>query len=261
MEPLQFTQGMLTPDPTSGIDVKTTLAHFAIITYLVDPEKLRPHIHDRFELVTITTEEGETRALVSVVPFLDQDFRFLNCPWPKWVFGQTNYRAYVIDSETGEHCVWFFGTSLDTLTIFIPKNIWKLPWYKARIHYDCQFDQQQNRFTKYQMKTRSDWAPAELEIEDSGTPVETLDGFPDLETGLVILTHPTKGYFNRRDGKLGTYSIWHDRLQLTSGKLVKANFGLLNQLELIPEGDLNSIHSVLLTKSTEFIIYLPPRLV
>lgn len=109
------------------------------------------------------------------------------------------------------------------------------------------------------MNTTSDWAPAELEIEDSGNPVEHLDGFPDLETGLVILTHPTKGYFYRRDGHLGTYSIWHDRLQLNSGKLIHADFGLLDRLELVKSGDLTPVHSVLLMESTEFTIYLPPQ--
>lgn len=96
--------------PPKGMDVVTTLAHFAIITYTVDPEKLRPLIHDRFELVTINDAAGNPKALVSVVPFLDQDFRYVKCPWPQWKFGQTNYRAYVFDTVKKEHCVWFFGT-------------------------------------------------------------------------------------------------------------------------------------------------------
>lgn len=134
MQPIQFTEEILKPIPTGGIDAHTSMAHFAIITYCVDPEKLRPLVHERFELVTIPTERHGERALISVVPFLDLDFCFVNCPWPKFQFGQTNYRAYVIDRETGEHVVWFFGTSLDSVTNLIPRYFWKLPGIGDGLH-------------------------------------------------------------------------------------------------------------------------------
>jgi transposase InsO family protein len=76
-------------------------------------------------LVTITGDDGAPKALVSVVPFLDQDFHFVRCPWPKSRFGQTNYRAYVIDGKTGEHVVWFFGTSLASFLVVVPRVAWK----------------------------------------------------------------------------------------------------------------------------------------
>ncbi len=111
------------------------------------------------------------------------------------------------------------------------------------------------------MKTASKWAPAELELEDSGESISDLQGFPDSETDLVLLTHPTKGVFYRRDGRLGSYSIRHDRPEMTRGSAIEASFGLLADLDLVPPGDLSGIHSVPLQKSTDFTIYLPPKLV
>jgi hypothetical protein len=261
MEQLQFEPHLLAKPKRSGLNIETTLRHFAIITYMVEPSELRPLIHDRFQLDCITAEDGSTKALISVVPFLDLDFRFAKCPWATWCFGQTNYRAYVLDSETREHCVWFFGTTLDSFTNVVPRYVWKLPWHKGRIHFDCEYSQAAGRYTSYRMTTKSRWAPAEIEVEDSGKPPQRLIGFSSLETGLVLLTHPLRGYFYRRDGLLGSYSVWHDRLQPTTGNLIEGQFPLLAHLGLVSAGDLSSVHSVLLQPSTDFTIYLPPLVI
>ncbi|NUF77683.1 hypothetical protein GY065_01850 [Snodgrassella sp. ESL0323] len=51
------------------------------------------------------------------------------------------------------------------------------------------------------MHTQSDWAPA-----------------------LVYLTHSLAGFFYRRNGKLGAYRVWHDRLDVKLAKLGSAQF-------------------------------------
>ena len=259
MNPLTFTDELLARQPTSGIDVVTTLSHFAIVTYRVAPDVLRRHIHPRFEPDLIDCGGGEA-ALVSVVPFVDQDFRLARFPWLKGRFGQTNYRAYVTDTETGEHAVWFFGTSLDSPAVFVPRHLWKLPWHKASIRFDCEYDARLGRYRSYRMVTNNSWADALLELEDTGAAPSALDGFADLETGLVLLTHPRRGYYFRRDGRLGSYAIWHSRLRPTVGRVVEARFDLLNRLELVASGDVSSVHSVLMQHQTDFTIYLPPMI-
>ena len=259
-QPPQFTDEMLTRPGLSGIDVTTTLRHFAIITYEVDPERLQAHLHPRFTPDCIQGADGSERALISVVPFLDLDFRFASCPWPTFAFGQTNYRAYVIDSETGERVVWFFGTCLDSWSVLVPRVLWKLPWHRGRIHFDCEYSSSESRYRRYRMQTRSPWAPAEVELQDSGVQPRALRGFSSLESGLVVLTHPLRGYFFRRDGRLGTYDVWHDRLRLTEGSCLQARFPLLEKLGLVPLERQAQTHSVLIQPSTEFLILLPPRL-
>ena len=255
---LRFSDDHLDRPGTSGIDVITTLEQFAIVTYYVSPEALRPYVHRRFELDCIVGPDGAERALISVVPFLDRDFRFVRFPWFKWKFGQTNYRAYVIDRQTGDHVVWFCGTSLASWTVNIPRRIWKLPWHPATIRFDTEFDCEQKRYLRYEMTTESQWAPASLALEDLGTPHSRLNGFESLESGLVVLTHPLKGYYHRTDGRLGSYSIWHDRLRTTEGRAIRAEFPLLDRLGLVKSGDTSSIHSVMIQPATEFTIYLPP---
>jgi hypothetical protein len=165
----------------------------------------------------------------------------------------------VVDSETGRRLVWFFGTSLDSWSVVVPRYLWQLPWHRGRIRFDCELDSGGQRYERYRMTTRSDWAALELELEDSGLPVSELVGCDDLEAGLVILTHPLYGVFYRRNGSLGSYSIWHDRLQLSIGKCIRARFDLFDRLGVVPFADQLTPHSVLLQPRTEFTIYLPPR--
>jgi hypothetical protein len=185
---LRYTDRMLTRPSTGGIDAVSGLEHFAIVTYAIPPERLRPLVHPRYDLDLLEIG-GELRALISVVPFIDRDFHFTRLPFPRWRFGQTNYRAYVMDRETGEHLVWFFGTTLDSWTVGIPRYVWRLPWHRARMRFNCEYDEDAKRYLRYELRAKSNWAPLGLELEDSGEPVDHLDGFESLESGEVLLTH------------------------------------------------------------------------
>ncbi|MGC1187646.1 MAG: DUF2071 domain-containing protein [Candidatus Acidiferrales bacterium] len=177
IEDLRYTPPLLTKPFPRGLAVETTLQHFVIVTYWVDPESLRKLIHSRFEPVRLGLKGGSPRALVSVVTFLDRDFRFVACPYFKRSFGQTNYRAYVEDTQTGEQAAWFFGTCLDSVSVVIPHyHLWRLPWYRARMDLDCRYDEAKAKYSTFNVRTRSDWAPAWLAIQDSGRPPAELAG-------------------------------------------------------------------------------------
>ena len=259
MDQPRFTPEMLARPHVSGLDVVSGLEHFAIVTYAIPPDRLRPHVDSRFDLDVITGPDGLRLALVSVVPFLDRDFHFVRVPRPRFTFGQTNYRAYVIDRLTGRRAVWFFGTTLASWTVVVPRLLWKLPWHTARTRFACDYDDTAGRYTRYRVATRSSWAPMQLELADSGLPLESLTGFASLETGAVVLTHPLTGVFHRRDGALGSYRVWHDRLRLTTGSIVHAKIGLFDRLGLVPFAEQSSPHSVLIQRRTEFTIFLPPQ--
>lgn len=260
MKQLLFADHMHDRRPPRGADVQTALAHFAIITFSVDPEIARRLVHPRFEL-DLVEYGGRSHALLSVVPFIDFDFHFAALPWFKWTFGQTNYRIYVTDSETGEHVVWFLGTTLDSNSVLIPRYLWNLPWHRGRIQFDCEYDESRRAYSKYHMSTSNSWANATVELEDSGQQPTYLSGFDCLETGLVLLTHPRVGYYYRRDQRLGSYSIWHDRLVPSQARLVNGSFDLLDRLQLTVSRDVQNVHSVLLQNKADFTVYLPPGVV
>lgn len=251
----------LHPRPApSGLDVICKLQHFAIITYAVDPKRFEGIFPARFKLDTIVIE-GQEKALISVVPFIDVDFTSAVFPFLNLTMGQTNYRIYIIDTVTQERCVWFLGTTLDSWTIVVPRYLWQLPWHTGKITFDCKLDQQTGIYKQYSMHTESAWASVNVELEQKQETECKFAGFPDTETALVYLTHPLAGFYYRRDGKLGTYRVWHKQLQVKPAELVKADFGLLSKMQLVSLEEQQQPYSVLIEPVNEFTIYLPPAVI
>lgn len=253
--PLSFKDCLIPRPKPRGIDVVSLLHHFAIVTYAVDPARLRRRVHPRFELLTIE-REGRKRALISIVPFAEVNFGLAAYPSPRFRFNQTNYRVYVTDTKTGDHCVWFIGSLLDSITVLIPRYLWKLPWHYGQMQFDCELDGKS--YKHYRMRTRSKWADAELELVTEAGLKSAHYGFPDEESALAYLTHPLKGYYYRRDGKLGSYSIWHDRLNMQPARLASARFDVLDRMGIAGLEEQQEPYSVLVQPEAEFTVYLPP---
>ncbi|CAM4349313.1 DUF2071 domain-containing protein [Acinetobacter pragensis] len=252
-------QDFLHPRPQpKGIDVQCKLQHFALITYAIEPARFQDIIPARFQLDTIQYQ-GAEKALMSVVPFIDVDFTSAVYPFPKFTMGQTNYRVYVIDQKTQERCVWFIGTTLDSWTLIVPRYLWQLPWHAANFEFDCQ-QNASGLYQQYKMQTRSEWAGAELHLTQSEEDAWQYQGFPDLESYQVFLTHPLAGFYHRRDGQLGTYRVWHDRLQPKPAQLHHARFELLARMNLVSFEDQLKPYSVLIEPINAFTIYLPPAI-
>ncbi|MGY6563937.1 MAG: DUF2071 domain-containing protein [Halomonadaceae bacterium] len=243
-----------------GIDVLCGLQHFAIITYAVPAERFQGIFPDRFKLDTIEVD-GQVMGLISVVPFVDVDFTSAVFPFPKFTMGQTNYRIYIIDAETGERCVWFLGTVLDSWALVVPRYLWNLPWHAGKVRFDCTLNEETGLYDSYQMETRSAWAEASVELAQSEADSLEFPGFPDVESALVYLTHPLAGFYHRRDKKLGTYRVWHKELEVKPARLQSAKFKLLSDLGIVNELEQNYPYSVLVEPLNEFTIYLPPKIV
>lgn len=247
------------PQPR-GIDVLCGLKHFAIITYAVPAERFQGVFPERFQLDTVEVN-GKEMGLISVVPFVDVDFTSAVFPFPKFTMGQTNYRIYIIDTETGERCVWFLGTTLDSWTLAVPRYLWNLPWHAGKVNFDCAVNETSGLYDKYHMETTSSWAEASVNLIQSESDHFNFPGFPDIESALVYLTHPLAGFYYRRDGKLGTYRVWHKELEVKPAQLVSAEFKLLSNLGIVKESEQCSPYSVLIEPINEFTIYLPPTII
>jgi uncharacterized protein YqjF (DUF2071 family) len=255
IRPARFlTEDLATPSHTP-LAVVTTLADFAIITYEVEPSALATHLPAGFEPEIFVLDNGTRCALVSAVTFQDRDFRLCACPWPRFSFGQTNYRAYVL--HQGSRVAWFFGTSLATPFVIVPRHLWLLPWHHATMRFSTTWHDDVCKH--YELSTKSSWGTAEVILEGTSEPVGCLDGFLDIEDTAVILTHPLVGFYHRRDGKVGTYSVWHDRLLMRRAVARQAHFEVFQKLGLCQAGQ--KPHSVLIQRETEFTIMLPPKLV
>lgn len=252
-------ESRLTPPKRGPLDIDAPLHHFALITYAVPAERLTRHIpRERFEIPTFEVN-GEQRALLSVVPFIDAGFRFRLLPFARFHFAQTNYRVYVIDRETGQHCVWFFGTTLGGWPVHLARLLWKIPWHPAKYAWRCRYDDAAARYVSFIYRVRSEWGDARVELRDTGEPAGLLPGFGSMEEQTLILTHPLEGYFYRLDDKLGTYLATHDVLQLTTAEAVDLRFDLLERLGVLTPQEMRQPHSALIARETVFHIQMPPR--
>lgn len=238
-------------------DAVATLRHFAIVTYAIPPERVAGLIDPRFALDCVTID-GVERALISLVPFQDHEFRWPASSGTPRRFGQTNYRIYVRDRDTGRRAVWFLGTTLGSWTVVVPRWLWRLPWHYGRFRVACE-QGAGGRYLAYRFETRSRWAPLDLALDHEPERPLDLPGFPDEATALDVLTHPLDGFYHRTDGRLGTYSVWHDRLAPTAGRVRHARVGLLDRLGIVPFAEQGTAHSVLIQPETVFLIRLPPR--
>ncbi len=249
----------LQPPRSNWLTIDTDLEHFALVNYAVPVDALARIIPtDRFEIAQFDFGNGPS-GLISAVPFVDAGFHLRVLPFARFYFGQTNYRAYIIDKASGQHCVWFFGTTLGGRIVHIPRALWKIPWHLARYQVDCKIDPVSGRYTRYRMHASSDWSAMQLELADSGAPATTHPGFASADDFRLILTHPVDGYFYGLDGHLGTYSVWHDVIPLTQASATHAYFGIFERLGLLTRAQMLQPLSVLLCPRTRFTVLLPPR--
>lgn len=246
--------------PRGWADAHSTLRHFALINYALPRARLARYIPtDRFEIPEFVIG-GEKRALLSAVPFWDHDFRFPRlAPFLKFEFGQTNHRVYITDRRTGEPAVWFFGTTLGSPVVTIPRLLWRLPWHAARYRVDCRYDPARRAYDRFAYDVASAWCAARVRVRDTGQPVGVLEGFASLDELRLILTHPVAGYYRRLDGALGSYSIWHDAIPMTLGAPEGLYFSLYERLGLLSRAEMQQPHSIFLCPQVAFEIHLPPR--
>lgn len=238
------------------LTVSTLLRHFSIVTYLVEIEKLRAVIPPKFDIYTILVDNKQF-GLVSAVTFIDKDFRFKNLlPFWKLQFPQTNYRAYIIDKETGENCAWFFGTGLGSPYVFVPQKIWKMPWFYSK--YNTHFDYT-NRYNSYKVEISAPNSSAIIDIVEDEIPNFDTTDFKSSEEARLILTHPVVGYYFRTDNKLGQYQIWHPKMEIKTGQSKNTYFEKFEKIGLLTPEKMKQPYSVLLTSEIEFIIDLPPK--
>lgn len=244
--------------PPGWLSVDVTLCHLTLLTYAVEPQRLRAHIPDLFELELVTLDDGRRAGLISVVNFYDDRFRNARCPLFPMSFGQTNYRAYI--RHEGKAAAWFFATTLGSLFNVIPRSVWRLPWYRARYHFEAR---QRPGSTVYSRLNSSAQCPEtgrfEIHATDTGEAIDRLDGFADRETTLNILTQPVDGFLQRRDGALTTYSVWHPLFTPTLGRVEHIRCDLLQHLDLVSKEALSQPHSLMIQPSIDYTIYLPPR--
>jgi uncharacterized protein YqjF (DUF2071 family) len=238
-----------------GLDATTTLQDFAIVTFAVEPGRLATLLPAGLAPEVRRLDDGREVAFVSAVSFREVDFRFAIAPRMRASFFQTNYRAYV-HGRDGRRAVFFFGTTLDSGLVVVPRIAWGMPWHGGRTRLESRW-QADGRCVAYRHRCTGRWGAADVELEGTGMAAGRLDGFVDADDAALVLTHPLDGYFSRPDSVLGRYAVWHERLRPQLGIARRATYAVFKNLGLVTPAAMP--HSVLLQRSVDFDVLLPPR--
>jgi hypothetical protein len=229
----------------------TTLDDFAVVSFRVDPDRLRARVPERFEPTVRRFADGTDAALVSVVAFVERDFAFRFAPFVSISGPLVDYRAYgTLDGERG---VYVFLTSLDHPMVTVPRVLWRMPWERERVQIDGSWD----RPGPDRVRVSTDGERGlELDLVGTGGPVGALDGFADADEAIEVLTHPMAGWYGPA-GDVRRYSVWHDVLQPQAAVVERACVPAFADLGLV--GSSPAIHSALVVRTASFDIHTPPR--
>jgi hypothetical protein len=236
------------------LDATTTLQDFALVTFDVDPARLAAALPAGLVPEVRTLDDGRPRGFVSAVSFRDVDFRFALAPWIRVSFFQTNYRAYVRGPD-GLAAVYFFGTTLDSPLVGLPRYLWGMPWHPGSTSIEAEWAAD-GVCAAYRHRCDGRWGSADVELVGTDEPAGRLNGFVDADDAGHIVTHPLDGWFLRPDGRLGRYAVWHQRLRPSLGIARRAHYDVFENLGLVEAGA--APHSVLLQRATDFDVLLPP---
>jgi hypothetical protein len=226
---------------------------FALVTYLVPPERLQPHLPDAVELQTFRDGAGRRRAFLSASCFHNEDLRWAGGPSPHMTVHQSTYRTYV---RHGDDVGAFFlasyvGNASGTLGQ-------RLGLADTR---EAVFDVTVTRapdggYASYRAEMAADDGVAVLHAEAVEQPT-AIAPFASAEEHVRFITHRLHGYAYSLAGVPVDAQVEHAEMAAFSGRLIEGRFPPLVRLELLPYEEQADPYSVLITPGATFQL-LPP---
>lgn len=228
-----------------------TLDDFVVVTFRVEAERLRRQVPRAFEPTVLGFDDGTEGSLISVVAFVERDFRFRVAPFVRVSGALVDYRAY--GTVAGESGVYVFRTSLDHPLVVVPRLLWRMPWRRERVGITSTWDGP----GPAHVDVRTNGADGlVLDLMVDGTGPGPLDGFADHDAAVAMLTHPMAGWYRAGD-RLHRYSVWHEVLEPEVAQVHGASVPVFRALDLLEGGE--PAHSALVVRVAEFDIHTPPR--
>jgi hypothetical protein len=119
-----------------------------------------------------------------------------------------------------------------------------MPWRYGK--YKCQFQLKGHEYSEFKMDFTSKQGNGSVDIKNSGSDMKLLEGFKSLDEQVLILTHPVMGYYDLNAHEIGTYEIWHPKIDLKEGTGNHIYFELFEKLGFLTKAEMNQPHSILL---------------
>lgn len=227
---------------------------FAIVTFAVTPSRVASLLPDGFSPLEFDLDDGRRSAFVSAVVFRVVGMGTAPRPMLPIRYTQINYRAYV--RREGRECVWFFGSSVTSLSLALCARTFGLPWRFASIRLRSRWDG--DSCTTYELDARGRWGEAQFACTGTNLLAGRIDGFRDASQTRTTLTGPREGYGRVETRRTVVLDVDHAPVYTLTGRAQVARFQTFEDLGLISRQD--HPHSVLLAcHAPAFLVTLPPR--
>lgn len=234
------------------------LANFCMVTYAVPPERVRHYIPAGLGLDTRIDSRGEERAFVSAVIFKNDHIRLLPTPVPTLTFYQVNYRTYV--HHEGRPGVWFLKLMQASRMAGFNRRVFGAPTFYANLQQVCDLDARQGTYRRYRFDSLSPDHVLHLDVGPAAGFTDFEGLFSTAEEMETYLTLRPDGYFdNQRKPGVTGLTIWHEPLCPKYGIARTAQFGLLDELGLVPNEEQGKPYCVMLTPLTVLLGQLPKK--
>eukprot|EP00759_Apiculatamorpha_spiralis_P012891 PhF_6_TR19741/c0_g1_i1/m.28807 len=239
--------------------------HHAILTYPVPPELLEKFFHHRFTCEAYANDEGVESALLSVVVSVchPSNVGWLQRTIDPGPFGCINYRVVIQDKVFWRRSSWQFGTFTKSFYYSrIPRTVYGLPLYDAKVNVDAVFNKEQNKYSKFDVTCDGEKGigMVNLSFKDTGETLltaPTLEGFESNESALSMLALPTE-FVTRGEANW----VYRQHIQCTPfhpnvGELIGTpSIPFLTEQLGLTSLDLSKPHSVLLQDEVEDLVAL-----
>ena len=223
------------------------LEDFAIINWPVEPARLRRHLPAGFE-----PEERSGTAYVAMVAFRNHGFHFRAAPFARLSCAQADYRTFVRRGE--ERGVWFFGGSLSSRLVVVATGLWKMPWHREPI--EIARPSSEDSSAQWTFRSSGDWGAAVVTLSGTGRPFPGSSRFDGAADNADSMTDPMIGWYPRRDGAIGRYSVWHEPLQLHEAAADVTTCKVFERLDLIDKDQAPS--GAGMQRTVSFDVHTPP---
>jgi hypothetical protein len=239
-----------------GSERLTTLSvevrNFALITYAVPAERVRPRLPGPYTLETFH-RNGQEQCLVSGTCFCNHDFRWSALPYPRLTFDEGTYRVYV--THRGRRGVYFFRRFLSSPVALVPQRVVDANVAVGVFDVETRFDD--SGYGLYTCCVQSGEAENSFTVRAGEVPPRKMP-FASGDELAQHITYRTHGFFQTTAGLQGHMPVSHRRMAPWSGELVSARFDTWTQLGIVRAEEVSEPYSVLIEPAVNFLLH-PPR--
>jgi uncharacterized protein YqjF (DUF2071 family) len=234
------------------------LRHLAMVTYSVPAARVRALVPPQFALETRTDGQGDARAFVSAVMFLNERLHLSRFPWLPFTFPQVNYRTYV--RYRGVPGAYFFAITLRSRLALVQRRLFGAPTFTVPIQFEVEWDAESKQYLRYHVWSDAPGHGLNVELARSDEAFRPDALFSSFDEMVEFLTHRLAGFYVQPESRqVWSLEVWHELMRPLPGVARRAEFTILERLGLVPPSEQPQPYTVFIEPGNDLYAQNPRR--